>query len=161
MNIGDFNIQLETTCSNSKTFHSLIEAFNLIQKVSFPTHIHGHTLNLVLTLSNNDNISYVHTTDAIFLTTFQLVSPQISQYLVPKLMLLLPFVNTTELTKEKLKPDHASELLPNPHKEANTLYSQYHSTLSSLFDKHATSHTKYVKAQHIIQWVNKKVIEKR
>ena len=42
-----------------KTFHSLIESFDLIQKVHFPTHIHGHTLDLILTKSNNDNISNV------------------------------------------------------------------------------------------------------
>ena len=34
------------------------------EKVHFPNHIHGHTLDLVLTKSNNDNISNVHTTDA-------------------------------------------------------------------------------------------------
>ena len=49
---------------NSKTFHLLIDLFDLIQKVNFPTHIHGHTIDLVLTRSNNDNISNVHTTDA-------------------------------------------------------------------------------------------------
>ena len=52
--IGNFNFHLETTCSNSKTFHSLIDSFDLIQKVNFPTHIHGHTLDLVLTKSNNN-----------------------------------------------------------------------------------------------------------
>ena len=62
--ISDFNLHLETTCSNSKTFHSLINSFDLIQKVNFPTHIHGRTLDLLLTKSNNDNISNVHTTDA-------------------------------------------------------------------------------------------------
>ena len=62
--IGDFNLHLETSCSNSKTFHSLINSFDLIQKVNFSTHIHGHTLDQVLTKSNNDNISNVHTTDA-------------------------------------------------------------------------------------------------
>ena len=62
--IGDFNFHLETICSNSKTFHSLIDSFDLTQKVNFPTHIHGHTLNQILTKSNNDYISNVHTTDA-------------------------------------------------------------------------------------------------
>ena len=62
--IGDFNLHLETTSSNSKTFHSLINSFDFIQKVNFPTHIHGYTLDQVLTKSNNDNISNVHTTDA-------------------------------------------------------------------------------------------------
>ena len=41
--IGDFNLHLET-CSNSKTFHSLIDSFDLIQKVNFLTwNIHGHS----------------------------------------------------------------------------------------------------------------------
>ena len=71
--IGDFNLHLDTTCSNSKTFHSMINSFDLIQKVNFPTHIHAHTLDQVLTKSSNDNISNVRTTDA-FLTIFQLVS---------------------------------------------------------------------------------------
>ena len=62
--IGDFNFHLETACSNSKTFHSLIDSFDLTQKVNFPTHIHGHTLDQVLTKSNNDHISNVHTTGA-------------------------------------------------------------------------------------------------
>ena len=62
--ISDFNLHLETTCSNSKTFHSLINSFELIQKINFPTHIHGHTLDQILTKSNNDNISNIHTTDA-------------------------------------------------------------------------------------------------
>ena len=62
--IGNFNFHLKTTCSNSKTLYSLIDSFDLNQKVNFQTHIHGHTLDLVLTKSTNDNISNVHTTDA-------------------------------------------------------------------------------------------------
>ena len=46
-----------------KTFHSFIDSFDLIQKVNFSAHIHGHTLDLILTKSNNDNVSNVHTTD--------------------------------------------------------------------------------------------------
>ena len=30
--IGNFNLHLETTCSNSETFHSLIDSFDLIKK---------------------------------------------------------------------------------------------------------------------------------
>ena len=62
--IGDFNLHLVSTSSNSKTFHSLIDLFDLIQKVNFRTPIYRHTLDLVLTQSNNDNISNVYTIDA-------------------------------------------------------------------------------------------------
>ena len=77
--ISDFNFHLESTSSNSKTFHSLIDSFDLIQKVNFPTHIYGHSLDLVLTKSNNDNISNVHTTDAFsdhFSFSFILSTPR-------------------------------------------------------------------------------------
>ena len=69
--IGDFNSHLDTTCSNSD---SLIDSFDLTQKVNFPNHIHGYTLDLVFTKSNTDNISKPL---MLFPTIFQLVSPQI------------------------------------------------------------------------------------
>ena len=72
-------------------------------------------------------------------------------------MLLLLFINSHRIYKEKMKSDLlASELLTNPHKDV--LYSQYHSTLSSLIDKRGPSHTKHVKAQYIARWVNESVI---
>ena len=52
----------------------------------------------------------------------------------------------------------ASELLNNPSKEADTLYKQYHITLSTLIDKYAPPHTKNTKAKYIPGWVNETVI---
>ena len=37
--IDDFNFHIESTSSNSKAFNSLIDSFDLTQKVNFPTHI--------------------------------------------------------------------------------------------------------------------------
>ena len=36
-----------------------------------------------------------------------------------------------------MKADLASELINNPSKEADTLYKQYHNTLSTVINKHA------------------------
>ena len=52
----------------------------------------------------------------------------------------------------------ASELLNNPSKEDDTLYEQYHTTLSNLIDKRASLHTKHTKAKYIPGWVNETVI---
>ena len=73
-----------------------------------------------------------------FPATFQLVLPSISQPLYSKPRLLSPFVNTIKLKTDLL----TSELLNNPSKEADTLYEQYHTTLSTLIDKYAPPHTK-------------------
>ena len=138
--------------------HSLSDSFDLIQKINFPTHIHGHTLDLVLTKSNNDNISNVHTTDAFsdhFSISFTLsLSIPISQTNAT-----VTFRKYHKIDKEKLKTDLlTSELLNNPSKEADTLYEQYHTTLSTLIDKHAPPHTKHTKVKYIPGWVNETVI---
>ena len=99
--------------SNSKTFHSLIDSFDLIQKVSFPTHIHGHTLSQVLTKSTNDNISNVHSTDAFsdnfsvnFILNFLTPRPQNNT--------IVSFCKYHKTDKEKMKADLlASELIKN------------------------------------------------
>ena len=153
--IGDFNLHLATTCSNSKTFHSLINSFDLIQKVNFPTHIHGHTLDQVLTKSNNENISNIHTTDAF--------SDHLSVSFIPIFLTPRSQNNATvsfrKYHKEKMKVDLlASELINNPAKEPDTLYKQYHTTLSTLIDKHAPLHTKHTKTKYIPRWVNDTVI---
>ena len=47
MYIGDFNIHMDTNNPETTTFNDFMEHFNL-NLVSFPTHIHQHTLNLIL-----------------------------------------------------------------------------------------------------------------
>ena len=158
MIIGDFNFHLKTTCLNSKTFHYLIDSFNLTHKVNFPTHIHGHTLDQVLSKSNNDYISNVHTTDAFsdhfsISFTLNLSTPR------TQTKATVTFRKYHKIDKDKLKTDLlASELLNNPSKEADTLYEQYHTTLSTLIDKYAPPHTKNTKAKYILGWVNETVI---
>ena len=156
--IGDFNLHLDTTCSNSKTFHSLINSFDLILKVNLPTHIHGHTLDQVLTKSSNENISNVRTTDAFsdhlsvsFSLNFLTHSSQNNA--------TVSFRKYHKIDKEKMRADLlASELINNPSKEPDTLCKQYHTTLSTLIDKHAPLHTKHTKAKYIPGFVNNTVI---
>jgi exonuclease III len=51
---GDFNIHVDDpTDSNAIQFLSLLDHANLSQHVSFPTHRHSHTLDLVITSANS------------------------------------------------------------------------------------------------------------
>ncbi len=54
--LGDFNIHVDTVCSNTTQLISLLNFFDLIQNINFPTHTHGHTLDRVCT-SGLNNIS--------------------------------------------------------------------------------------------------------
>ena len=65
-------------------------------------------------------------------------------------MLLLPFANTIKIDQEKMNTDlFASELINNLSKEPDTLCKQYHTTLSTFIDKHASLHTKHTKVNYI------------
>ena len=56
--IGDFNVHVDNVIdSKSKTFLNLLDIFGLKQNVNFPTHQHGHTLDLVITRSSENIVS--------------------------------------------------------------------------------------------------------
>ena len=132
----------------------MIDSFDINQKVNFSTHIHGHTLNLVLTKSNYKNISNAHTTDDHFSVSFtiNLSAPRSHFYGT------VSFHKYHKIDKKMKTALLVSELINNLAKEADTLYKQYHSTLLTLIDKHAPPHTKQAKAKYIPGWVNKTVI---
>ena len=114
---------------------------------------------LLLTKSNNDNISNVHTTDTFsdhfsITCTLHLPTPR------SQINATVSFRKYHKINKEKMKTDLiASDLINNPSKDADTLYEQHHSTLTPLIDKHASLHTRHTKAKYIPGWVNEAVIE--
>ena len=57
--LGDFNIHVNTP-SSTPNFHQLIYEHSLTQHVSFPTHIHGNTLDLIITPSDSTIISNIY-----------------------------------------------------------------------------------------------------
>ena len=60
---GDFNIHVDTISKDSEKFLNCLESCNINQYVHKPTHLHGHTLNLILT--PNSAVSNVHVSDFI------------------------------------------------------------------------------------------------
>ena len=63
--MGDFNLHLESSSPDVRQLTSILESFYLNQHVTFPTHIHGHSLDVmifsnrcdVLSVSPSDDIS--------------------------------------------------------------------------------------------------------
>jgi len=59
---GDFNIHLDTDTVSSLNFKSMLDSCSLVQHIDFPTHIHGDTLDCLITPSDFtdiDNISNI------------------------------------------------------------------------------------------------------
>ena len=78
-------------------------------------------LTLVLTKSNNDSISNVHTTD-VFSDHFSVSF--ILNFLTPRSQTnaTVPFRKYHKIDKKKMKTDLASELINNLSKEPDILY---------------------------------------
>ena len=61
---GDFNFHVDDPSDNdAKTFTDLLETFGLLQHVTVPTHLSGHTLDLLISRSSNDiNVHLIQST---------------------------------------------------------------------------------------------------
>ena len=61
---GDFNIHIDTTSRDSVNFLNILDSCNITQHVHSATHLHGHTLDLILT-SDSSLVSKVVVSDYI------------------------------------------------------------------------------------------------
>lgn len=50
--LGDFNIHIETNANNILILETILDSCNVTQHMAFATHIHGHTLDYILTSSD-------------------------------------------------------------------------------------------------------------
>ena len=57
---GDFHIHVDSVSPLVSEFKSVVDACSLTQYVDFPTHLHGHTLDLLLASMEFSSISEVH-----------------------------------------------------------------------------------------------------
>ena len=69
---GDFNILVDST-QNLDAIHfcDMLESVNLQQHVTTSTHVHGHTLDLIITRMSESIIQGVPVSDIYFLIIFQ------------------------------------------------------------------------------------------
>lgn len=49
MVMGDFNLHIQDDSNTIEEFNNSLDALGLVQHVSFPTHVHGQSLDLVIT----------------------------------------------------------------------------------------------------------------
>ena len=161
---GDFNIHVDaSTNTYSMNFLDLLESFGLEQHVNQPTHIQGHTLDLVITRKVDDIIR---------------TSPSVDRYfsdhgsVVCKLLVSKPVVKAKKVTYRKLRSvdlnclksdlatsslcrdDHSNLLVP---RDIDNLVNDYNTTLSSVIDHHAPLMTKTVTTRPKVPWFNEEI----
>jgi exonuclease III len=148
---GDFNIHVDDfSDSHTQQFMSLLSLANLTQHVSFPTHRHLHTLDLVIT-----------TVDSLLspVITRTVNSPSDHFPVFSSLNITPP--KPSPLSKHSFRPIKSinihsfirdilsSTLITHPPSNLSDLVDCYNSTLSSLLNKHAPVITKTLRLKPV------------
>ena len=137
---GDFNFHIEDDCDTAALrFLNLIEAFNLKEHITEPTHKSGHTLDLTINRAEED-----------VARNFTVYDPVISDHLVVGCTLSIlkkaferkevSYRKIKSVDMEQLREDIKNSCLVDPVSmsgDLDTLTRKYNMVLSELLDKHA------------------------
>ena len=63
--LGDFNLHLDIPSHHTEALTDILTSFRLLQHVNFPTHIHGHWLDLCITRSASQILSSIFPSDGL------------------------------------------------------------------------------------------------
>ena len=136
--LGDVNLHMDIPDKpDTIRFNDILKSLNLTQHVTFPTHRSNHTLDVVLTRSDNDLLCSIKSGDQI--SDHNLVVCQVHH---PKPSPLRVQVSTRKLRDADaaaLKSDIAAELKSHEWHDMDVVEAcdYYHSSLVNILDKHA------------------------
>jgi hypothetical protein len=151
---GDFNIHVDNpTDSYTQQFLSVLNDANLTQHVTFPTHSHSHTLDLVITGINSSlrpSITRINTSPSDHfpvLSTVNITPPS------PPPLSKVTYRSIKSVNIEKFKQDIlSSSLIMHPPTKLSDLVDCYNYTLSSILDKHAPVKTEFIRLKPANPW---------
>jgi hypothetical protein len=159
--VGDFNIHVDNLGNPfSCKFISLIESFDLVQHVLDPTHIAGHTLDLVLTRREEHLLADCFVAD-------QLSDHSAVHWILKAIRPLRP---RKPVTLRRLKTVDrgllASDLLELPFVAApaddvDTLLQQYNSGVTDVIDAHAPTISKTYTVRPDNPWMTEEILTAR
>ena len=136
--LGDLNFRLDKQDGWSQKFNHSLCQYNFTQIIDSPTHIHGHTLDVVCVR------------DTFSKAVCPKVSGRLSDHLAITFLVNIPYikapynfrqVNTRKIHKIDITDFREdilnSDLIKHPHTTASLLSHQYFNTLGNILDKHA------------------------
>ena len=139
-------------------FRDILDSFDLEQHVNFPTHIHGHWLDLLITRTSCPAVRSVLACDGLsdhFLVLSVLEFPR------PKCVKKkIYFRRINKIDLDNLKNDILnSDLKTKPEKELPKLCKQYDTILQTILNKHAPLLTKTVSERPPTPWMTQEILK--
>ena len=160
--VGDFNLHLDTPSATTTTFNDILASFNIKQHdiVNFPTHIHGHWFDILITRFSYKNIQTPTVADGLsdhntVIADFKVrIAPAVSKHNV--FYRVIHSINISFMTDII-----TSDLVTHPKEHVSELYKQYRDIFKTLLDKHAPIKSKYVSQKPPAPWMNPKLIQSK
>ena len=141
--LGDFNLHLENSNGNTNKFNKILTCFDFKQHVNFPTHVHGHWLDLLITKRISYSIKSV--SSAAGMST--VVRRNGYKYKIS-------FRKINIIDYESFHSDILNfDLIKKPEKDLSALCQQYDSVLGCILDKHAPVSTKTLPRKPPTPWI--------
>ena len=150
---GDFNIHVDVPGRDGYKFTTFLDSCDLKQFVNQPTHLLGHTLDLILSPSDQDTIIDVKIGDFV------------SDHALVKCSIILPHQAAHTQNKVKYRRYHRinmsdfrsdlknTSFVKSPTDSVVDLYDQYIHDLADVLDKHAPQISRLIKKDST-DWVS-------
>ena len=159
---GDFNIHVDNPTDTSvQKFMTILNEFGLSQHTQAPTHTSGHTLDLVITRSNDDLLRNTPTASQLFSDHFA-IEFQCNLDYVCESARVISFRKIKKIDVKAFESD-ISDLSKDDFSsmDTETLLNLYDSTLISALDKHAPLTQKTIKSRVFKPWLDEEVLAER
>jgi exonuclease III len=156
---GDFNFHWnDINSQDTQHMAEIIDSANLIQHVKEATHTSGHTLDWVITHSEDDIVSKVEVSTP--LSDHNCVDITLNLKKTPLPRKTISFRQYKKIDKELFVSDlRSSDLVIKPAATLEELTDQYNKALTDLANKHAPLKSKTVTLHPIAPWYTDKVRE--
>ena len=156
---GDFNIHVDVSDDiDACRFLGLLDSVGLDQHVSVPTHISGHTLDLIITRNSDQLLVSSTWTDYLFSDHLPVhCNIQVEKPLLKSKQISFRKLKSIDISslRDDLKSDLCSNTIDSL--ELNDLVTRYDEALSSALDRHAPLINKTVTKRPIVPWFNNEI----
>lgn len=152
---GDFNFDLDDQSNReASTFRDLLSSVNFVQHVDFPTHLKGHTLDIIASRPD-DAIVFGISCTGYLPSDHAVVQCKLSIGKPDPVKTDIKYRKVSDINLEAFRKDILqSELYTCPADDVNELVIQYGTVLKTLFDKRAPIITRTITSRPHSPWYN-------
>ena len=156
--MGNFNLRTDSSSSDAGRLSGILDSFDFYQNVDFPTHIHSHSLDLMI-CSRGCNVLSVSASDLIsdhFSVVSNLQIPSNHSRTIPQ---TIKYRKLQSINMEAFKADiQNSDLIRYPKTNTAELALQYDSVLHTLINLHAPLVTKKISIKPPNPWMTPAIL---